>query len=83
MYRIDGKKELYDACMEKCEIYCNEIPYYKNEFLIEKMKNYISLFNYEEAKMLIEEIEMSSFEYKVKKQRYINNCQRMILQTRY
>lgn len=67
MYRIDGKKELYDACMEKCDIYCNEIPYYKNEFLIEKMKNYISLFNYEEAKLLIEEIETSSFEYKVKK----------------
>lgn len=27
MYRIDGKKELYDACMERCEIYCNKIPY--------------------------------------------------------
>lgn len=67
MYRIDGKKELYDACMERCEIYCNKIPYYKNEFLIEKMKNYISLFDYEEAKTLIEEIETPSFEYKVKK----------------
>ncbi len=53
--------------MEKCEIYCNKIPYYKNEFLIEKMKNYISLFHYEEAKTLIEEIETPSFEYKVKK----------------
>ena len=39
MYRIDGKKELYDACMERCEIYCNKIPYYKNEFRIEKMKH--------------------------------------------
>ena len=53
MYRIDGKKELYDACMEKCEVYCNKIPYYKNEYLIEKMKNHISLFGYEEAKQLI------------------------------
>lgn len=67
MYRIDGKKELYDACMEKCEVYCNKIPYYKNEYLIEKMKNHISLFGYEEAKQLIEEIETPSFEYKVKK----------------
>ena len=67
MYRIDGKKELYDACMERCEIYCNKIPYYKNEVLIEKMKNHISLFDYEEAKTLIEEIETPSFEYKVKK----------------
>lgn len=33
----------------------------------EKMKNYISLFDYEEAKTLIEEIETPSFEYKVKK----------------
>ena len=67
MYRIDGKKELYDACMERCEVYCNKIPYYKNEYLIEKMKNHISLFGYEEAKQLIEEIETPSFEYKVKK----------------
>lgn len=67
MYRIDGKKELYDACMGKCEVYCNKIPYYKNEYLIEKMKNHISLFGYEEAKQLIEEIETPSFEYKVKK----------------
>ena len=67
MYRIDSNKELYVACMEKCEIYCNKIPYYKNEFLIEKMKNYILLFDYEEAKTLIEEIETPSFEYKVKK----------------
>ena len=67
MYRIDGKKELYDVCMEKCEVYCNKIPYYKNEYLIEKMKNHISLFDYEEAKLLIEEIETPSFEYKVKK----------------
>ena len=67
MYRIDGKKELYDVCMEKCKVYCNKIPYYKNEYLIEKMKNHISLFDYEEAKLLIEEIETPSFEYKVKK----------------
>ena len=67
MYRIDGKKELYDACMERCEVYCNKIPYYKNEYLIEKMKNHISLFGYEEAKQLIEEIETPLFEYKVKK----------------
>ena len=67
MYRIDGKKELYEACMERCEVYCNKIPYYKNEFLIEKMKNDISLFDYEEAKVLIEEIETPSFEYKIKK----------------
>ena len=67
MYRIDGKKELYDACMERCEVYCNKIPYYKNEFLIEKMKKCISLFDYEEAKTLIEKIETPSFEYKVKK----------------
>ena len=67
MYRIDGKKELYKACMEKCEVYCNKIPYYKNEFIIEKMKNHISLFNYEEAKGLIEKIETPSFEYKIKK----------------
>lgn len=67
MYRIDGKKELYEACMERCEVYCNKIPYYKNELFIEKIKNHISLFNYEEAKVLIEKIEASSFEYKVKK----------------
>lgn len=67
MYRIDGKKTLYDACMERCEVYCNKIPYYKNEFVIERMKNHISLFDYQEAKALIEEIETPSFEYKVKK----------------
>ena len=67
MYRIDGKKELYKVCMERCEIYCDKIPYYKNEFIIEKMKNYISLFNYEKASALIEKIETPSFEYKVKK----------------
>lgn len=67
MYRIDGKKELYKACMERCEVYCNKIPCYKNEFIIEKTKNYISLFNYEEAKGLIEKIETPSFEYKIKK----------------
>ena len=67
MYRIDGKKELYKACMERCEVHCNKIPYYKNEFIIEKTKNYISLFNYEEAKGLIEKIETPSFEYKIKK----------------
>ncbi len=67
MYRIDGKKELYDACMERCGIYCNKIPYYKNEFLIERMKNHISVFDYEKAKVLIEKIETPSFEYKVKK----------------
>ena len=67
MYRIDGKKELYEACMKKCEVYCNKIPYYKNEFLIERIKNHISLFNYEEAEMLIEKMETSTFEYKLKK----------------
>lgn len=67
MYRIDGKKELYEDCVEKCDIYCNKILYYKNEFLIEKIKNYISLFDYEKAKVLIEEIETPSFEYKIKK----------------
>lgn len=67
MYRIDGKKELYKACMERCEVHCNKIPYYNNEFIIEKTKNYISLFNYEEAKGLIEKIETPSFEYKIKK----------------
>ena len=37
------------------------------EFYLKWSVNYISLFNYEEAKLLIEEIETSSFEYKVKK----------------
>lgn len=67
MYRIDGKKKLYDACMEKCEIYCKKMPYYKNEYLIEKIKNKISLFDYDEAKKLIDEMETPSFEYKIKK----------------
>lgn len=67
MYRIDGKKELYDACIERCEIYCDKISHYKKEFLIEKIKNCISLFDYEEAKELIEKIDTPSFEYKVKK----------------
>lgn len=67
MYRIDGKKELYEASMERCEVYCNKIPYYKNEFLIEKTKKHISLFDYKEAKALIEKIEILSFDYKIKK----------------
>ena len=41
MYRIDGKKEQYEICMEQCKIYCEKIPYYKNEFLVEKIKNHI------------------------------------------
>ncbi len=67
MYRIDSKKELYEACLERCEVYCNKIPYYKNEYIIERMKNYISIFDYEKAKALIEDIETPSFEYKIKK----------------
>lgn len=67
MYRIDGKKEQYEICMEQCKIYCEKIPYYKNEFLVEKIKNHISLFDYEETKELIEKIESSTFENKIKK----------------
>lgn len=43
------------------------MPYYKNEYLIEKIKNKISLFDYDEAKKLIDEMETPSFEYKIKK----------------
>ena len=67
MYRIDGKKELYEVCAEKCRIYSEENPYYRNEFLIERIKNYISLFDYEEAKILVDKIEVSTFEYKIRK----------------
>ena len=67
MYRIDGKKEVYEACIDRCEVYCNKIPYYKNKFIFERIKNHISLFDYEEAMLLIEKIETPSFEYKVKK----------------
>ena len=67
MYRIDGKKEQYEVCEKSCETYCNNIPYYRNEFLIETIKKHISLFDYEEAKALIEQIETPTFEYKIKK----------------
>lgn len=67
MYRIDGKREQYEKCKDSCETYCDNIPYYRNEFLIETIKDHISLFDYEEAKILIEQIETSTFEYKIKK----------------
>lgn len=67
MYRIDGKREQYEACKKSCAAYCGNIPYYRNEFLVETIKNHISLFDYEEAKTLIEQIETSTFEYKIKK----------------
>ncbi len=67
MYRIDGKKEQYEACKKSCETYCNDIPYYRNEFLVERIKNHISLFDYEETKTMIEQMETSTFEYKIKK----------------
>lgn len=67
MYRIDGKKEEYEICKKNCEAYCNENPYYSNEFLIERIKNHISLFDYEEVKTLVEKIGTSTFEYKIKK----------------
>lgn len=67
MYRIDGKREQYEACIKKCEARCSNIPYCRNEITIERIKNHISLFDYEEANILIEKIEASTFEYKIKK----------------
>lgn len=67
MYRIDGKKEEYETYIEKCKAYCRENPYYRNEFLIERIKNHIALFDYEEAETLVDKIETFTFEYKIKK----------------
>lgn len=81
MYRIDGKRVMKLAWKD---VRCIVIKFHttKMNFLL-KNENDISLFDYEEAKVLIEEIETPSFEYKIKKQLCINNCQRMTLQTRY
>lgn len=71
MYRIDAKNEQYDACIKKCEEYCKANPYCRNEILIEKIKNHISLFEYKETRILIEQIEPITFEYKIKKAAFL------------
>ena len=67
MYRIDGKKEEFEKCIDRCEAYSLNIPYYRNECIIERIKENISIFDYENALLLIDKIEPLTFELKVKK----------------
>lgn len=67
MYRIDSKSSEYEKKIVLLEELVAKIPCHKNELLIEKIKNKIDTFDYEAAKTLVDEIEESSFEVKVKK----------------
>lgn len=67
MYRIDGKKEEFEKCIDRCEEYSLNISYYRNECIIERIKENISIFDYENALLLIDKIEPLTFELKVKK----------------
>lgn len=67
MYRINGRKSDYKEKMCQLEEFVDNAPWYKNEVVIEKIKSKIESFRYEEAKHLIDKIEESSFEYKIKK----------------
>ena len=46
MYRIDGKREEYQKCMEQLEKVSLNFTYYSNEFVIEKIKYLIMDFDY-------------------------------------
>jgi hypothetical protein len=67
MYRIDSKSSEHEKKIALLENLVAQMPCHKNELLIEKIKNRIDTFDYEEAKTLTDEIEESSFEIKVKK----------------
>ncbi|WRK55151.1 hypothetical protein SD457_10245 [Coprobacillaceae bacterium CR2/5/TPMF4] len=82
-YRIDGKTEEFEKCIDRCEAYASNIPYYRNECIIERIKEYISIFDYENALVLIDKIEPLTFELKIKKQLYINNYLKMKLLKKY
>lgn len=67
MYRIDGKGVEYQKKEAELAAYENRVLKYKNEIIIEKIKKEIIDFNYKDAKNLIENIEGSSVEYKIRK----------------
>lgn len=67
MYRIDGKREEYEKCMEQLEKASLNITYYSNEFVIEKIKSLIMNFDYENAENIIDKMKADTLEYKIKK----------------
>lgn len=67
MYRIDGKEVEYQKKEAELAAYENRVLKYKNEIIIEKIKKEIIDFKYGDAKNLIESIEESSLEYKIRK----------------
>lgn len=67
MYRIDGRKDEYNFCVNRLKKYLTESAYYYNEYLIEEIKNSIAEFDYMKAKELLEKMQPTTFEYKVKK----------------
>ena len=67
MYRINGQKTEYEKKISLLETLVSRAMCHKNELLIEKIKYKIEYFEYEAAKKLVEEVEESGFEYKVKK----------------
>lgn len=67
MYRIDGKREEYQKCMEQLEKVSLNFTYYSNEFVIEKIKYLIMDFDYENAENIIDKMKADTLEYKIKK----------------
>jgi len=67
MYRIDSKRSEYEKKIVLLEKLVAKMSIHKNELLIEKIKDRIDNFDYEQAKNLVDEIEESSFDHKIKK----------------
>ena len=67
MYRIDGKKDEYNLYNARFRKLIEKDVSYNNDYLVENIKNSISKFDYVKAAELVERIETTTFEYKVKK----------------